>query len=342
MIKSIFKKTSFLRKGVLGMAATFVVLFLIGIFLGRSCESEPENYRQTQILLGTVVDIQIRNADEKLSAEAIKEAFAEVKRIDDLFTTYSEASPIWKFNNAADSIISVDDEIYSLLVLCDSITKISAGCFDVSLDNLTKIWGFYSNNPQLPAKTQIDSALLVSGWKHIKLAGDNKISKQKKVGLNFGAIAKGYAVDKAIDILRDAGIKEALVNAGGEIKAIGNDWIVGVQHPREPNAIIKKIKLDEMSVATSGDYENYFEEGGIRYHHILDPGTGYPAREIQSVTVLHKNNAFADGLATAVFVMGIEKGLELIEKLKETEVMIIDEQGQIYYSSGFKKFLIHN
>lgn len=324
-----------------GWATGFIVLFLIGIFLGRSCVDKTKNYRQTQILLGTVVDIQVRSADENLADEAIKKAFAEIKRIDDLFTTYNEESPVWKLNNSADSIISVDYEIYKLLVLCDSITKISTGSFDVSLDNLTKAWGFYSNNPQLPASETMDLALILSGWQNIKFADDNQIIKQKKVGLNFGAIAKGYAVDKAIDALIKAGINEALVNAGGEIKAIGNDWVVGVQHPREHNSIIKKIMLNGISVATSGDYENYFEKDGVRYHHILDPMTGYPARGIQSVTVLNINNAFADGLATAVFVMGTEKGLELIERLNDTEGMIIDEQGKIYYSSGFEKFLIN-
>lgn len=338
MVKTFFKK--FLPTW--GWAAGFIVLFLIGVFLGRSCADSKENYRQTQILLGTVVDIQVRNTDEKLAEEAIKKAFAEMKRIDDLFTTFNNASPVWKLNNATDSIISVDEEIYSLLVLCDSITKLSAGSFDVSLDNLTKMWGFYSNNPQLQASEAIDSALFMSGWQNIKLLDDNQIVKQKKVGLNFGAIAKGYAVDKAIYVLKDAGINEALVNAGGEIKAIGDDWVVGVQHPREHKSIIKKINLGGMSVATSGDYENYFEEDGVRYHHILDPAIGYPAQGIQSVTVLNENNAFADGLATAVFVMGKEKGLELIEKLRDTEVMIIDEQGKIYYSSGFEKFLVHN
>ncbi|MBK9096722.1 MAG: FAD:protein FMN transferase [bacterium] len=337
MVKRFFKKPPPLW----GWAAGFIVLFLIGVFLGRSCADKTKNYRQTQILLGTVVDIQVRNTDEKLAEEGIEKAFAEIKRIDNLFTTYNEESPVWKLNNATDSIISVDEEIYSLLVLCDSITKLSVGSFDVSLDNLTQAWGFYSNNPQLPVSEAIDSALFLSGWQNIKLLDDNQIVKQKKVGLNFGAIAKGYAVDKAIYVLKDAGINEALVNAGGEIKAIGNEWVVGVQHPREKNSIINKIMLNGTSVATSGDYENYFEENGVRYHHILDPMTGYPTRGIQSVTVLNADNAFADGLATAVFVMGIEKGLELIEKLRDTEVMIIDEQGKIYYSSRFEKFLIN-
>jgi len=328
-------------KNVLTYGSFLIVLFLIGFFVGRSCDTEPKTYRQTQILLGTVVDIQVRDTDEKKAEDAIKKAFTEVKRIDDLFTTYSEESPIWKLNNSNDSLISVDPEIFSLIILCDSITKISNGSFDVSLDNLTQVWGFYTDYPHIPRKAAIDSALLVSGWQKIRLAGYDKIIRHKKVGLNFGAIAKGYAVDKAIDVLKNSGIQSALVNAGGEIKALGNDWIIGVQHPREVNEIIRRIKLNGMSVATSGDYENYFEKDGVRYHHILDPKTGSPSRGLQSVTVIHKDNAFADGLATAVFVMGKEKGLELIESLNETEAMIIDEYGNIIYSSGFNEYLIN-
>ena len=167
-----------------------------------------------------------------------------------------------------------------------------------------------------------------------------RLIKQKKVGLNFGAIAKGYAVDRAIDVLKTLGIKEALVNAGGEISVIGNDWIVGIQHPREINSIIKKIKLDGFTVATSGDYEQYFEVDGNRYHHILDPKTGYPSKGLQSVTIINKSNAIADALATAVFVMGKENGIKLIESLDDTEAMIIDDEGKIFYSSGFEKFLV--
>ncbi len=243
-------------------------------------------------------------------------------------------------NNSSDSIISVDPEIYSLIVLCDSITKLSNGSFDVSLDNLTKVWGFYTDDPQRPTKAEIDSALLNSGWQKITLLGDNKIIKKENVGLNFGAIAKGYAVDKAIDVLKKHEIKEALVNAGGEISVIGNDWIVGVQHPRENNSIIKKIKLAGFTVATSGDYEQYFTVAGNRYHHILDPKSGYPSKGLQSATIINKSNSIADALATSVFVMGKENGLKLIETLDGTEAMLIDSEGKIFYSSGFEKFLV--
>ena len=324
---------------VWGWAFGFLVLFLIGFFIARNSSNEQKTFKRTQILLGTVVEIQVRDEDEQKAENAITQAFAEVKRIDDLFTTYNEESPVWEINNNSDTLIKVDDEIYNLLLLCDSVAQLSDGCFDVSLDNLTKAWGFYSDNPHLPNKTAIDSALNLSGWNNIQLIENQTLIRRKNVGLNFGAIAKGYAVDKAIDVLKNSGIKEALVNAGGEIRVFGNDWLIGIQHPREINSIIKKLKLRDISVATSGDYEQYFEVDGIRYHHILDPKTGFPSRGLQSVSVINKANAFADALATAVFVMGKEKGMKLIESLDNTEAMIIDEEGKIFYSSGFEKFL---
>jgi FAD:protein FMN transferase len=319
----------------------FIVLFLIGFFIARNSNDEIKSFKRTEILLGTVVEIQVRDADEQKADDAITKAFAEVKRIDDMFTTYNEVSPVWKINNSADTNINIDSEINNLIVLCDSITKLSNGSFDVSLDNLTKVWGFDSGNAHLPSKKSIDSILTKSGWMNIKIVDQTKIIKNKNVGLNFGAVAKGYSVDRAIEVLKKYGIKYALINAGGEISVIGNDWTVGVQHPRENNSIIKKIKLDGFTVATSGDYEQYFELDGIRYHHILDPKTGYPSKGLQSVTIINKSNAYADAFATAVFVMGKEKGLKLIETLDDTEAMIIDEQGKIFYSSGFGKFLVN-
>lgn len=317
-----------------------LVLFLIGFFIARNTSDEVKTVKRTQILLGTVVEIQIRNTDEQKANEAITKAFAEIKRIDDLFTTYNEDSPIWHLNTSDDSLFSVDEEIYGLIVLCDSLWRMSDGGFDVAIESLIKVWGFDSETPDVPGSDEIISALKQSGWQNIQLLSKNKIYRKEKVGLNFGAIAKGYAVDKAIKVLINSGITEAFVNAGGEIKTLGNDWIAGVQHPRNMKEIVGRIKLNGISVATSGDYENYFEKNGVRYHHIIDPKTGYPAKGIQSVTVIHKDNGFADGLATAVFVMGKVKGLELIESLSDTEAMIFNDEGKIFYSSGFDRFLV--
>ena len=328
-------------KKIIAYSVLVIVLFFIGFFIAKQNANVLQTVKHTQILLGTVVDIQVRDYDLRKAENAVAEAFGEINRIDDLFSTFNEESPVWKINNSKDSILNINPEVYDLLILCDSITKISDGGFDVSLDNLTKCWGFYTDNPHLPEKTSIDWALNICGWKNVELLGSNRILKKKNIKFNFGAIAKGYAVDKAIDVLKKYEIREALVNAGGEINVIGSDWIVGIQHPRNENDMIARIKLENASVATSGDYEQYFEQNGVRYHHIINPATGYPSKGLQSVTIINKENKVADALATAVFVMGKEKGMRLIEQLSNTEAMIIDSNGKVFYSSGFKKFLIN-
>jgi len=321
--------------------STFVIiLFAIGFFIARIGSDEIHHLKRSRILLGTLVEIQVKDKDKEKAGSAIEKALTEVKRIDDLFSTYNEDSPVWKLNHNQDTLINIEPEIFSLMVLCDSIYNLTSGSFDVSLNKLLTTWGFDGDDPSFPADDKLRSALMISGWNHIELLEDNSFKRAAGTELNFGAIAKGYAVDKAVDVLINLGINSALVNAGGEVKAIGDNWVIGIQHPRVSNQIIEKVNPGEMSVATSGDYEKYFELDGKRYHHILNPKTGYPADSLISVTVLNKSCTIADALATAVFVLGQVKGLRLIEDLPETEVMIIDNQMNKSYSSGFKKFIL--
>jgi thiamine biosynthesis lipoprotein len=321
--------------------STFViVLFAIGFFIARIGNDGIHHIKRSQILLGTVVKIQVRESDKAKAETAIEEAFSEIKRIEDLFSTYNEDSPVWKLNHNQDTLINVDPEIFSLMVLCDSIYNITYGSFDVSLNKLITTWGFDGDDPSLPTDDKISSALSNSGWNNIELLEDNSFNRRAGTELNFGAIAKGHAVDKAVNVLIKLGINSALVNAGGEIKSIGDDWVIGIQHPGNQNQIIEKVNPGEMSVATSGNYEKYFDLDGNRYHHILNPKTGYPADSLSSVTVLNKNCTIADALATAVFVLGKAKGMRLIENLPETEVMIIENQTNKIYSSGFEKFIV--
>ena len=192
----------------------------------------------------------------------------------------------------------------------------------------------------VPSKEKLTENLAASGWKNVQLKNDNSILVLQNTKLDFGAVAKGYAVDKAVQMLEHSKVSAALVNAGGEVKGFGNDWIVGIQHPRNKSEILGKIKLNGMSVATSGDYEQFFEMNGKRYHHILNPKTGIPADGCQSVTVISKENKVADALATAMFVLGPEKGMELINKFEDIEAMIIDSNGRTFYSKDFNKFLL--
>lgn len=323
-----------------GKGAGVGLLFLLGFFIARSESPEVHTIKQTKILMGTVVEIQVRDADEEKSKQAISNAFNEIKRIDDLFSSYNEESIVWKLNHGVTKAQNLPSELFDIIAFSDSLWKIFGGAFDVSLGNLIDLWGFNSERKSVPSDENIEQKLASSGWKNVQMKNDNSIFILNQTKLDFGAVAKGYAVDKAIEILKQNKVASALVNAGGEVKGFGNDWIVGIQHPRNKSEILGKIILDGMSVATSGDYEQFFEINGKRYHHILNPKTGMPAGGCQSVTVISKENKIADAFATAVFVLGPEKGMELVNKIDNIEAVIIDSNGRTHYSKDFNKYLL--
>lgn len=318
----------------------FAGLFLLGFLIAKGESDNVEIIKKTKILIGTVVEIQVRDADEEKARQAITNAFEEIKRIEELFSSYNEESIVWKLNHGKMKGQRLQNELFDIVTFSDSIWKISDGAFDVSLGNLIELWGFSSELPSVPSNEKLAEKLAASGWKNVQLKNEKSILISQNTKLDFGAVAKGYAVDKAVQILEQSKVSAALVNAGGEIKGFGYDWVVGVQHPRNKSEIFGKIKLNGMSVATSGDYEQYFEKDEKRYHHILNPKTGMPADGCQGVTIICRENKLADALATAVFVLGREKGLQLVEKLNEVEAMIIDSNGNTITSKNFNKFLI--
>jgi len=316
-----------------------IALFAIGYFISSVGDEEMVSIKRSRILMGTVIEIEVKENDKSLGELAIKDAFNEIERIENIFTTYKENSNIQWINQSRDTLISVNSEIYDLMMLSDSLWKISYGAFDISLNNLIKTWDFESINPTMPTKEQIEDALRQSGWRNIKLLNNNRFLRKAEVGLNLGAIAKGYAVDRAIEVVKEQGIKNVLINAGGEIKSLGSDWIIGIRDPRNAEQIVESVNLGEMAIATSGDYEIFFEINGKRYHHILKPSTGYPADSLISVSVLNPSSTMADALATAVFVLGPVRGLEFIENIPNTEVLLIDKNNRKIFSEGFVKYM---
>jgi thiamine biosynthesis lipoprotein len=165
--------------------------------------------------------------------------------------------------------------------------------------------------------------------------------KKKGMAIDLGGIAKGYAVDKAFELLRDLGYKNLIVNAGGDLRVGGSKpegpWSIGIQHPRDPEKILARISLSDTAVATSGDYEKFFIHQGKRYHHILNPRNGFPAEGCQSVTILHKEGIMADALATAIFVLGTEKGYPLCQRQEGVDCLIVDKEGKITFSASLKE-----
>lgn len=313
----------------------FKTVYILLLIIFVACSNEPKKIKRTTISMGTTIEIQAIGKDEEQINEAITGAFAEVERINQKYSTYIDSNYIWKINNSGVGEIEVDEETFYLLKKCDEIYNVTKGGFDAAIGSYIDILGFETDNPDEPTREEILSALDKVGWKHIELREGNILVKHRPVKINFGGVAKGYAVDQMADVMKTSGIKKFLINAGGELAGEGNDWMIGIQHPRKKNELLGKIVLNNKTVATSGDYEQYFKKDNKLYHHIINPVTGYPALGTQAVTILAEKNIDADALATGIFVMGPGNGMLTLESIQNIEGMIVDSSGSVFKSSGF-------
>ena len=317
-----------------------ILLFILGASFIASCGKESDDtIVRESVSMGTTITIKAIHPAKDTANKAITEALKEIERINQKYSTYISDNFMASLNDPLNDTLIVDAETFMLLQKCDEIHKQTLGTFDAAIGNLIEIMGFEAGDPQLPPHDVILKTLDEVGWKHIELMHDSILIKHKHVTINFGGIAKGYAVDQACKILSGYNIESYMVNAGGEVRGYGKDWKIGIKHPRIENTLLGKIVLNNTSIATSGDYEQYFKKDDKRYSHIINPVTGLPSDESQSVSVIAENNIDADGLATGVFILGPEKGMEIIEKLNNIECLIVDNSGKIHRSSGIGKYL---
>jgi len=321
---------------VLYAVLVFAVGFTIIFFVKQDTERVV---KRSQIAMGTIVEIKVRDMADDEAQHAISAAFAEIRRLDTLFSHSLSASPVTKLNSVGDEVVEVPYELYAMLLRCDTLWRLTGGAFDVAVEALVRSWGFSADAPMLPGDDDLLLARERSGWQHVELLDGSRVRLNAGVGLNFGAVAKGYAVDRAVEVLHTHGVREGLVNAGGDMRPVGGLWKVGIQHPREAHRLLATLALEGVCVATSGDYEQYFEVDGVRYHHIFDPLSGMPARGCSSVSVVADNNTTADAIATAVFVMGPSKGMEFLRSFPNIEGMIVDDHGTVIMTPGFDNYL---
>jgi thiamine biosynthesis lipoprotein len=229
-----------------------------------------------------------------------------------------------------------DEDLAKILNVALEVSRVSSGAFDPTLGEVVALWGFDSPTPHLPDSTQISVALESVGYQVFDHPSGDDIS----VSIDLGGVTKGYAVDEAVGVLQDSGVIGGIVNGGGDLRTFGLKpggklWKIGVQDPDNPQELAGVLSIREAAVATSGDYQRYFEEAGVRYHHILDPATGYPARSgLRGTTVIAPDCALADALATAAFVLGPEKGLKLLEEWDDVEGVLITDDGEVKTTSG--------
>ncbi len=289
--------------------------------------------------MGTLVEITVPAAPSG-TADAVDRAFAEMRRVEELMRPDgpgSEAAAI----TAAEGPIEVGSETAEVIALGMKVARLSGGGFDMGLGRLKTLWGIETEHPRVPKPEEILSALEGTGPEDLMTDGNRVLKSDPRLAVDLGAIAKGFAIDRAAEILRNSGVTRAVVNAGGDLCVIGDrgdrPWRIGIQHPRDPGALLATLSLENVSVVTSGDYERFFEAQGQRYHHLFDPRTGYPAGLAQSMTVVAPSAALADALATAAFVLGPEQGLALLKEFSQVEGLLVAADGTIFISEGLRE-----
>ncbi len=320
----------------------FGLAVLLTFFAG--CHSrDPEILKRTQFMMGTLVEITLIAEDNETTAEAISGVFQEIQRIEKIMSRSVEGSDIWHVNQGAgERGVEVSPDAISVIRAAQEISHLSGGAFDITVGSLVSLWDRCRKEDRIPSRRELAEALRLVGYRDLEIREEKRalFLRRKGMELVLGGIAKGYAVDQAVRLLQGLGFRDFIVNAGGDLRTggtkLGVPWVVGIQDPRDKSKILVRMTAKDSAVATSGDYERYFVKAGIRYHHILDPFTGFPAEKCRSVTVLHRELMWADALATAVFVLGPEKGMALVEELPDAEALIIDSKGEPTASSGMK------
>lgn len=283
--------------------------------------------------MGTYVTIKIHDADKNYAVkkEAADKAFAEIKRLENLLSSFKKDSVVSRINSAGISEVLLDEDTFFILKKAKYFNEVSAGAFDITVLPLLELWGFHGARHRVPSEEEIRETLKRIGSDKMVLdeAGHSVRFLQEGMKIDLGGIGKGYTSDKAVKILRENGVKSAVVAAAGDIyclgrRADGRKWTVGIRDPRKKNKLIKDIELQNEAVSTSGGYERFFELSGKRYSHIMDPRTGRPAQnDLLSATVMSGDSIASDALATAVMVLGEEKGLKMIKGLKGAVLYIV-------------------
>ncbi len=322
------------------MKYNFFPPIIILIFLA-SCTMKPKVYDDTRLIMDTLVEVKLSGVPKKIAGRGVEVVFNEFNRVDRLMSRFKPRSAVSGFNNRFEATLKVDPELYNLLKQADEVSRVSGGAFDVTLEPVITLYNFDETKKVIPGRRKLDEALKYVGYQKIRYGADNTLFvAEPKLRIDLGGIAKGYALKRAARLLERAGIGNFLINAGGDIvvrglKTDGSPWLLGIRNPRGLG-IIGKLRVTDTAVVTSGDYERFFFYQGRRYHHILDPKTGRPAPLCRSVTVIYPDPAAADAYATAIFILGPEEGMKLVQSVKGLEALIIAQDGTITKSKGFK------
>ncbi|OFI05825.1 thiamine biosynthesis lipoprotein ApbE precursor [Clostridium acetireducens DSM 10703] len=320
-----------------------VISFLVTAIGCSKKFNEKDAKTKSGYALGTIINIKVYdNVDDKV----FDEVFKKLKEIENKMSINLNTSEVIDINNKAGvDYASVSEETFFVIKEAIHYSSISNGNFDITVGPYVKLWNIGTDKERIPSESEINSNKDLIGYKNIILDENNKKIKLSKKGMiiDLGAIAKGYAADEVYKILKKNGINHAIVNLGGNIFALGSNpkgepWKIGVQNPltKRGNSI-GTLDINNQSVVTSGIYERYFEKDGKRYHHIINPFTGYPVdSNLASVTIISDKSIDGDALSTATFCLGVDKGMKLVENLRDVDAIFVTKDSKVYVTSGIK------
>jgi thiamine biosynthesis lipoprotein len=319
-----------------GLFLSVVILFMVNAFSSAN-QSNGYWHRHNFDVMGTQASIEFELADKTRANQLIQQLVDEMRRVDSTMSPYIATSELSLINQkAAQKPLKISKELFALIKASIDFSELTQGAFDITFSSLGYLYDY--PNKVKPNKAVIAQLKQAIDYKKIILNHKQQTIyfKDSRIKIDLGGIAKGHAVDNCITILQQAGVKNAYINAGGDTRLLGKKdnrlWYIGIRNPREKNKLLTNLPLEEVAVSTSGDYERFFVQDGVRYHHIIDPKTGVSAKNVQSVTILANNSLMADALSTSVFVLGVEDGLSLINRLPDISAVIVDSQGKIWMS----------
>lgn len=317
-----------------------ILIFSVFLIIANLISAQKVFYKK-MLLMGSRFDISVVDIDSVSAYEDINIAKNEILRIEKLISSWDANSQTSMINaNAGIAPVKVDKELFDLIQRSLAISKITDGAFDISYASMDRIWKFDGSMSRMPSEKDISNSVLSVGYQYIILnkSKSTVFLKNKGMRIGFGGIGKGYAADMAKQLLISKGVTAGIINASGDMSTWGKqpngrDWTIAITNPMNKKKAFAVLPISGKAVVTSGDYERFVKFNGIRYSHIINPKTGYPATGIISATVFAHSAELADALATSIFVMGVDVGLNRINQLANIDCIIIDEKGSIFTSS---------
>jgi thiamine biosynthesis lipoprotein len=305
----------------------------------RSLRTDGGWTRRDKVIMGTTISVELWSDDPGTGKAAARAVIDEMHRIDRAMSPHKPESELSRINRDAGSApVPISEEMTRLLLRAQEFSELSAGAFDITYAAVGRLYDY--RRRVRPTAAELEFACAAVGYRHLLVDARARTVRFARPGMciDLGGFAKGHAVDQATTILLQRGIRHANVSAGGDSRVIGDrcgrPWMIGVRHPRRAGEMVALLPLEDTSISTSGDYERFFDEAGVRFHHLIDPSSGRSPSGVHSVTILAEDGLTTEALSKAVFVLGVEQGMGLIESQPGVDAVVVDAAGSLHYSSG--------